>query len=198
MNSKKMLMGLLLLTFSQPAYTQIARHHLGLDIGYFKAFSDDLKAESDSNSVTVFDVTNGGLAAINYRYSLSELIDLVVDSRAWVSSDDVLGIKTTLTNTFFGGGFRLNGKENTARPFIQTIIYIVKEEVKAEVFGIEVTAESESAVGLGFNGGIDIRASDLISIPLQLNFLLSEPADNISGLGFTAGINFNFAREKAD
>lgn len=79
-------MGVLLLCLAQPGYSQFARHHIGINIGYFKAFSDDLKEEAIG-----WDLTNGGLGAFNYRYSFNPIIDMAIESRAWVATDEVLG-----------------------------------------------------------------------------------------------------------
>lgn len=40
--------------------------------------------------------------------------------------------------------------------------------------------------------GADIRASNLISIPIQGEFVYAKPADDVTGVGVSVGITFNF------
>lgn len=186
-------MGLVLLCLAQPGYSQFARHHIGVDIGFFKAFSEDLKIEEPGYSV---DFTNALLSAVNYRYSLNHYLDLAFEVRSWMSFQEWAGVDFTLTSNFIGGGLRVNGGETAVRPYVQANIYIVQEKLSGEAGGFRAEAESESSLGLGVIGGADIRVGDLISIPIEANLLIAEPADNVSGLGFASGINFNFGRVK--
>jgi opacity protein-like surface antigen len=159
-------------------YPQIAKHHVGLDVGYFKAFSDELKFDG-------FDFTNGVAVALQYRYSFSEMLDLALEVRGWSSSQQADDVTISLTNTFIGGGFRANVPGMAARPYIQANLYLAQE---AEV--------GEAAIGFGINGGVDIKVSNLISIPVEVMYLYADPGDNVSGIGFASGINFNFGRTK--
>jgi len=184
-------MGLALLSLAQPGHSQFARHHIGLDIGFFKSFSEDLKIEEPGLSV---DFTSGLLSAVNYRYSLNRYLDLAFEVRSWMSFQEWAGVDFTLTSNFIGGGLRVNAGETAVRPYVQANIYIVQEKLSGEADGFRAEAESESGVGLGVIGGVDIEVTDLISIPLEANLLIAEPADNVSGFGFASGINFNFGR----
>lgn len=148
-----MLVALLLVFSTQAAHAQFTRHHIGINIGYFKAFSDDLKEEAIG-----WDLTNGGLGAFNYRYSFNPIIDMAIESRAWVATDEVLGvISTSIANSFLGIGVRFNAEGMTVRPYIQGNIYMVTENGTVEVYGIEADF-TESGVGFGVNGGMDITA----------------------------------------
>jgi hypothetical protein len=40
--------------------------------------------------------------------------------------------------------------------------------------------------------GAEIRASNLISIPIQGEFVYAKPADDVTGVGASVGITFNF------
>jgi len=42
------------------------------------------------------------------------------------------------------------------------------------------------------SGGVDFRAGNLISIPIEVNYMYGKPADDISGIGITVGLTFNF------
>lgn len=191
--------GLLLLSLAWPGYAQYARHHIGLDLGFFKSFSEDLKIEEPSGPFEPglsVDFTSGLLSAVNYRYSLNPYLDLAFEVRSWMSFQEWAGVDFTLTSSFIGGGLRLNAGETAVRPYVQANIYSVQEKLSGEAGGFRAEAKSESGVGLGIIGGVDIRASNLISIPIEACFLLAKPADNVSGFGFASGINFNFGRVK--
>jgi opacity protein-like surface antigen len=171
-------------------YPQIAKHHVGLDVGYFKAFSDELKFDG-------FDFTNGVAVALQYRYSFSEMLDLALEVRGWSSSQQADDVTISLTNTFIGGGFRANVPGMAARPYIQANLYLAQEQASAEYEDVKVEAEvGEAAIGFGINGGVDIKVSNLISIPVEVMYLYADPGDNVSGIGFASGINFNFGRTK--
>lgn len=187
------LMGLIVFCLVQPVHSQSARHHIGLGLGYFKAFSEELKMEELG-----VDFTSGLLGAVNYRFSVNAMIDLAVDYRFWTASQqyEYGAVPVTLSSSFYGGGVRLNTQGKTIRPYIQGNIYVAQEQVSAEAEGFELTAERESGLGFGIICGIDIRASNLISIPVEINFLMASPADNVTGLGFGAGINLSFGSVK--
>jgi hypothetical protein len=71
----------------------------------------------------------------------------------------------------------------------------VRDELKGESGNVTVTAH-DNAAGFGICGGVDIRAGDLISIPIEANYMYGKPADDVSGIGINAGITFNFGELK--
>ena len=184
-------LGLLVFSLVQPAHSQFARHHIGLGLGYFKALSSDLRQDALG-----IDLTNGMLVDLNYRFSFNNVVDLAVDNRLWFSSQSIGEASLTLMTSFFGIGVRLNSPGKVLRSYIQPNLYMANEEVTGEYGGWELVSKSESTIGFGINGGVDITLSNLISIPVEACFLLAEPADNVSGFGFASGINFNFGRVK--
>jgi len=98
------------------------------------------------------------------------------------------------TTNFFGVGVRASGKGEEIRPYFQTSVYFVSEDVESDGPAGKITGTATS-VGIGFSGGIDIKASKLISIPIEVTYIASNDEgdiDNLSGFGISAGINFNF------
>lgn len=173
-------------TFPGAASAELHKHHITLAVGYQKYISDDLKDDA-----TGVDFTNAGVGTLAYRFSLQPGLDLCLDSKAAASSDELLGADLTLTNTYFGPGIRFSGKSEGTTPYLQANIYLVSEEVEAEQNGVTVSA-SETGVGFGAALGVDIRASNLISIPIQAEFIYAKPEDDVTGIGASVGVTFNF------
>lgn len=96
-----------------------------------------------------------------------------------------------LLNSYFGPGVRVVAPQNNLKLFLQGNFYLVSME-KETVSGNTTTTVSENGVGFGMNGGVDIRLSRLLPLPVEVNFLYAKPSDNISGFGLSAGLNFNF------
>jgi hypothetical protein len=174
------------------------RHHITIQGGYFKAISDDLK-------IYGLDVTNAGLGIVEYRYSFTPSIDGVISGRGWVASDNRLvvelglSVSTSVTSRFFGVGIRANGKGEEIRPYFQTSVYVVSEDYAAsgDLFFTDPVVKlggtgTETGVGIGFSGGIDIKASEEISIPIEVTYIAANADEDLSGFGISAGINFNF------
>ncbi len=168
------------------AYAENHMHHLGLSLGYQKLLSDDVKDESVG-----LDFSDAGFGALAYRLSILPNLDLSLDARATVSSQTIAGVDLTLTNSFFGPGVRIVSPSEGVRPFVQANFFLVKEEAEAEQGGTKVTA-SENGAGFGISGGVDIRASNLLSIPIEANYMYAKPSDDVSGLGINVGLTFNF------
>ena len=162
------------------------RHHISIGIGYSKLLSDDLKDESLS-----VDFTNAAHAGLAYRYSLNPQVDLTIDSQATVSTDNVAGVDLTLTNSFFGPGVRYNMASDSPRPFLQANVFYVSETAEAEQGGVRISG-SDSGAGFGLTGGIDIRMTPLLSLPITVHYLEGKPADDVSGIGFNIALAFNF------
>lgn len=170
------------------------KHHISLNLGYQKFLSDDLKPIVDlGGGPTQLDFTNAGVATLAYRFSLRPNLDLTLDVRAAASMDEVGGIDVTLSNSYFGPGIRLVGQGEGARPFVQASFFLVSEEIEFEYQDVTVSAD-ESGIGFGVFAGVDIRASNLISIPIQGEFVYAKPEDDVTGIGATVGITFNFGQ----
>ena len=161
------------------------RHHIVLDLGYTKLLSHDLK-----DDVLGIDFTNAANATLEYRLSLTPMVDLAIDSRATASTDNTGGVDVTLTNSYFGPGVRMNGS-GSIRPYGQANFYLVSEHVELKQGGVTISGD-ESGVGFGLAGGIDIPLSGLLSLPLELHYLNAKPQDDVSGVGFSVGLEFNF------
>jgi hypothetical protein len=67
----------------------------------------------------------------------------------------------------------------------------VREEVKGESGNVTVTSHDDSA-GFGISGGVDIRGGNLLSIPIEVNYMYGKPSDDVSGIGVNVGLTFNF------
>ena len=164
------------------------RHHITIGAGYTKLLSDDVK--DDSLGVDFSNAANGVLA---YRYSLNSAFDLTIDSRGTASSQTVAGVDLWLLNSFFGPGVRWNPPIGGARLYVQGNFFLVSEEIQAEQGGVKVSS-SESGTGFGLSGGVDIPLTSLLSLPLEANYNYADPADNVSGFGFTIALAFNFGQ----
>src|SRR5262245_18423817 len=161
------------------------RHHITLGLGYSKLPSDDLK-----DDVLGIDFSNAGNGILSYRYSLNSAWDLCLDSRGTISTDSQSGVDLTLMNSFFGPGERWNAP-GVARLFGQANFFFSSESAEAEQGGVKVSAD-ESGTGFGIFGGLDFPVCALLSIPVELGYIYSKPADDISGFGATVGLTFNF------
>ena len=165
--------------------TAATRHHIGLSLGYTKLLSDELKDEAAG-----IDFTNAGNGILGYRFSLTPMIDLCIESRATVSTDSEAGVDLTLTNSYVGPGVRVNGT-GVGHPFGQVSVLFASEEFEAEQGGLKISG-SESGVGFAVAGGVDMPVSPLLSVPIELHYLYAKPEDDVSGLGLSVGLTFNF------
>jgi len=174
----------LLCFFARPTAAQNNRHHIGLVLGYAKLVDGDVKPLG-------YDFSNSGHSALTYRYSFSQNVDLAVEGRGTFSSQDVSGSDLHLINSYFGPGVRIIAPQNNLKLFLQGNLYFVSENVET-VSGNTTTTVTEDGIGFGVNGGIDIRLSRLLSLPIEVNYLYAKPSDNVSGFGISAGLTFNF------
>jgi hypothetical protein len=165
---------------------QNMKHHITLGLGYQKYLGENLKDDASG-----LDFTNAATAALDYRFSLKPSLDVTLDLVGAASKDDVGGVDLTLTTSYFGPGIRFNGRGEGTHPFVQANVYLVDEEIELEQGGFKVSS-SESGVGFGLSAGIDIRASRLLSIPIQAAFNYGEPADVLRSIGGSVGLTFNF------
>jgi hypothetical protein len=172
-------------TFAPRAAIGDTRHHITLGLGYAKLPSNDLKDDSIG-----LDFSNAGNGILAYRYSLNSSWDLCLDSRGTASTDTQSGVDLTLLNSFFGPGVRWNAP-GTARFYGQASFFFASENAEAEQGGVKISA-SESGTGFGIFGGLDFPVSPLLSIPVEVGYMYSKPADDISSFGATVGLTFNF------
>ena len=166
------------------------QHHLTLALGYEKLLSDDMKDESAG-----IDFTDSGYGAFAYRLSIKPNLDLTVDFRGVTHSDNIAGFDLKLTNTYWGPGLRVVSPNEGMRPYVQANFLIVREQIETESGGVTLTAHDNGA-GFGVCGGVDIRAGNLLSVPIEVNYMYGKPNDDISGVGINAGLTFNFGELK--
>lgn len=186
MRIKTVFFGLLaLLVLVLPAAAEQSHHHLGVVMGYAKLVSNDVKP-------TGFDFSNNFHSAFSYRYSVNRNFDVVAEGRGTISHQNgSLGSDLHLMNSYFGPGLRAVLPQNNLNLFMQGTFYFVRESAD-RVSGNTTIRATENGVGMGLNGGLDIRVSRLISLPIEVNYLLAKPADDVSGFGVSTGLNFNF------
>jgi hypothetical protein len=164
------------------------KHHLGFALGYEKHLSDDLKDESIG-----LDYTDAGYGALAYRLSVLPNLDVTLDLRGTTHSDNIGGVDLTLSTGFFGPGIRLISPNEGLRPYVQANFFLVSESIELEQAGVKVS-EDENGVGFGISSGVDIRAGNLLSVPIEVNYMYGKPADDISGIGANIGLTFNFGK----
>ena len=181
-------LGCLLVASSAQAANK--KHHITLALGYERLLSSDLK--DDASGV---DFRNAGYGATAYRFSVKPNLDLTLDARATESKDTSGGLDLKLTNTYFGPGIRVVSPKEGTRPYVQANFFLVREEVEVSSGGVTITGHDNGA-GFGLSAGIDIRAGNLLSVPVEANYMYGKPGDNISGVGINAGLTFNFGELK--
>jgi hypothetical protein len=169
-----------------PARAENHKHHLGFALGYEKHLSDDLKIESAG-----IDYTDAGYGALAYRLSVLPNMDITLDARGTTHSDDIAGIDLTMSTGWFGPGLRLISPNEGLRPYMQANFFFVSETLEAELGNTKTTTD-ENGAGFGISGGVDIRAGNLLSIPVEVNYMYGKPADDVSGIGANIGLTFNF------
>jgi hypothetical protein len=169
-----------------PAGAQATRHHIQLGLGFQKYLSDDLKDEADD-----VDFTNAALGIVAYRFSITPSFDLVFESRATNTTKKMTGPDLKLTNYFAGPGVRFTTPPDKVRYYGQATFLAVTERLAWEDEGTEIS-HSETDVGFGLVAGADIRASRLLSVPIEVGFLYGKPADDLSAINVSAGLTFNF------
>jgi opacity protein-like surface antigen len=168
------------------ALAENKKHHLGFALGYEKLLSDDL-----GGTYSGIDFTNSGYGALAYRFSVKRNLDLTLDARSTISKQTQGAFDVTLTNSYFGPGIRLIGPNEGLRMYVQGNFFFVEEQVEAESGGVTIS-DSENDVGFGVSAGVDIRAGNLLSVPIEANYMYGKPADDISGVGINVGLTFNF------
>ena len=173
-----------------PAQAANKKNHLTLALGYEKLLSDDLKDEPAG-----IDFTDCGYGAFAYRFSINSNLDLTVDFRGVTHSDDIGGGNLKMTSTYWGPGLRIISPNEGTRPYVQANFLFVREQIDLESGGVTVTSHDGGA-GFGVCGGVDIRAGNLLSVPIEVNYMYGKPGDDVSGVGINAGLTFNFGELK--
>jgi hypothetical protein len=168
-----------------PALAQGKKHHIQIGLGYHKHLSDDLK------DPLLGDYTDAGLGVLAYRFSLSPMVDLTFDSRATIHSEDFEGVDVSLHNYFVGPGVRVGAPTGSVRPYGQANFLFVTEKLEIQEDNTTLSV-TENGAGFGLFGGVDVRASNLLSVPIEVHYLFGEPEDDVSGVGISAGLTFNF------
>jgi hypothetical protein len=171
--------------------TELKKHHIGIQVGIFNPSSDVIEFRNLDLDVE----GNTGLGILNYRYSLNPFIDFALDIRAWAALwiIPLTSQEIELTSGFVGLGIRLNGMNRTKGkkiiPYLQGNIYSVQEELK-----FWTLTENGIGFGLSLSGGIDLKISHLISIPIEATYIgtSGDDIDDLSGFGLSVGVNFNF------
>jgi len=183
-------------TLATPPPAQAAPHepminHATLGLGFARHLSDDFK---DSG------LENGGQGQLAYRYSLNQSVDLCLDMRSMMASDEVtatdesgnpIAVKFESETSYYGPGVRWSSGAGGVRPYLQANVFFVKETGRVELGDISIDA-SEDGAGFGLMGGADIRLSRLLSLPIEATYLYGKPEVDVSSLGMQVGLTFNF------
>lgn len=172
----------LLLAFPATGHAANKKHHITLGLGYHKFLSDDLK-----NDALGIDLTDGFSGTLAYRLSVKNNLDVTVDAVSIHSSDGDL----SSTVSFFGPGIRFISPKEGIRPYLQANFFFVSEDGEVDLGGSKLSF-SDSGAGFGVSAGVDIRAGNLLSIPIEAEYKYAKPDDDVSGIGITTGLTFNF------
>ena len=164
-------------------------HHIGIKMGLLNPSTDVVNLGDPLLALE----GNTFMWVLNYRYSLSDFIDLSGDIRSWG------GPWTTPESQHFrlgvysiGPGVRVYGLKRTTdrrvMPYFQGNIYFVQEELTVSERRID------HGIGFGLGGGMDLRISRLISIPIEATYVGTSGDDtaDLSGFGLSVGVNFSF------
>ena len=180
----------LVVAVASPAAADTNQHAITFGLGYHSFVSDDFE---DSG------YESAALGNLSYAYTVNPAVDVTFDMRMTFASQDetidmggtVYEIDTDYSTKWFGPGVRYNFSNQGAQPFMQANLYFVTESLSASVDDVSAS-DSESGVGLGLAGGVDVPVSRNVSLPLQMNFLTSSPANDLTSVGFQAGVTFHF------
>ncbi len=171
-----------------PAH-ELKRHHIGIQLGVLDPSTDVIAL--GNLGVGVDGITS--LTILNYRYSLNPRIDLDLDVRYWVYRWTTPTFPTIeLTPSVVGPGLRFYGLSRTGGrrviPYIQGNIYYVREELRTS------ERHTESGMGFGLGGGVDLDIGRLMSIPIEAMYIGTggDAIDDLSGFAMSVGVSFNF------
>lgn len=168
---------------------ELRAHHIGIKMGLLNPSTDVVRLGDPNLAVE----GNTFMWVFNYRYSLSAFVDLSGDIRSWG------GPWTTPDSQHFrlgvysmGPGVRLYGLKRTMdrriMPYLQGNIYFVQEELTVSERRID------NGIGFGLSGGVDLRVSRLVSIPIEATYVgtSGDDAADLSGFGLSVGVSFSF------
>ena len=166
------------------------RHTVAFGLGYQSFMSDDFDGSGFESA---------GIGNLSYHYTVNPAWDVSFDSRMSFSGEDQTvdfggGPETVNMNystKWFGPGVRYNFGTANTRPYMQANLYYVSESLSMEMGGVSAS-DSESGVGLGFQGGMDVRLSRTMSMPVEMNFMTASPANDLTSVGAQAGLAFHF------
>jgi len=189
------LAGSFLATLSVPAFADYTRHHLGIGVGYYELTSDQLHLHATSSTgedLGDIDLRTALFGLLRYRYSVTPLIDLTLEGRGTTRDDSVPSIpgESTLKTYWIGPGVRFSLASESIRPYGQANIFSVTEKLAFA----GAPSKSETSVGFGVFAGAEIRATDLLSVPLEVGYTYGSPDHNVSGIGGSLGLAFNFGQ----
>jgi len=189
------LAGGFLATLSVPAFADYTRHHLGIGVGYYELTSDQLHVHATSSTgedLGDIDLRTALFGLLRYRYSVTPLIDLTLEGRGTVRKDSVPTIpgESQLKTYWIGPGVRLSFASEGIRPYAQATIYSVTEDLE---FGGN-PSRSETGPGFGVFAGAEVRATNLLSVPLEVGYTYGRPDHDVSGIGGSVGLAFNFGQ----
>ena len=73
-------------------------------------------------------------------------------------------------------------------PYLQGNIYYIQEEL------ITFERLADHGIGFGLSGGVDLKMSRLISIPIEATYVgtSGDNMDDLSGFGLSVGVDFSF------
>jgi hypothetical protein len=166
------------------------RHTVTFGLGYQSFMSDDFENSGFESA---------GMGNLSYHYTVNPTFDVAFDSRMSFSGEDETvdfgggptTVNTNYSTKWFGPGVRYNFGTATTRPYMQANLYYVSESLSMEMDGVSAS-DSESGVGFGFQGGMDIHLSRTMSMPVEMNFMTASPANDLTSVGAQAGLAFHF------
>ncbi len=174
---------------ADPPKQELRRHHIGVQVGIFNPSTDVIELGNLGFGLERSD----GQTILRYRYSLNLRIDLVAEGRYWTGrGPTATSGEAKVAGGFVGPGIRVHAskgaKGRRVVPYLQGNVYYVQEMLG------EPKVLYEYGFGFGVSGGVDLEVTRLISIPIEATYLrnVGDDLDDLSGLGVSVGVNFNF------
>jgi hypothetical protein len=187
------------LIVATPARAENKKHHLTIGLGYQKFLMNDDLPTIDADpgpgvDIRTFDFSGAAAGHFAYRLSLKQNLDLTFDERLAVST--VENSDFTFSAGYFGPGLRWISPKEGIRPYVQANFLIVSENLQMDLGDNTTLNRTKSGAGFGASAGIDIRAGNLLSIPLEAFYVYGKPDHDASGWGADVGLTFNFGELK--